>query len=201
MTEGVLSSTKFLDRDMKVPEIHQLSGGVAAVFSARCPGKEPPNEDAAAIIQLEDDSVVLVVADGMGGGLAGEKASSLAVQSIVGELEAEYDVGIRHPQTLEFLATAYAMQGRDDDALDMYRKAVDYHLRRRDLPDWPPPASPWERLRDDPRFAMQWERMQADLLQQGERIRMMLARYDIDELLGPTVALAEHRAAESGDAN
>ena len=48
---------------------------------------------------------------------------------------------------------------------------------------------------------MQWERMQADLLQQGERIRMMLARYDIDELLGPTVALAEHRAAESDDGN
>ncbi len=129
---------------------------------------------------------------------AGRSADAdVLLRDIVDDLEGEYEVGIRHPQTLEYLATAYAMQGRPDRALAMYRKAVDYHLRRTDLPDWPPPVSPWEQLREDPRFVMQWDRMQADLLQQGERIRTMLARYDIDELLGPAIALAEQGAAST----
>jgi serine/threonine protein phosphatase PrpC len=73
---------------MSAPEIILLSGGTSALYSCRCPGRKTPNEDAAAVIQLEDQSVVLAVADGMGGGLAGEKASSLAVESIVDTLEA-----------------------------------------------------------------------------------------------------------------
>lgn len=63
-----------------------LPQGQAVIGSTRCPGKETPNEDAAAVIQVSDDAVVFVVADGMGGGPSGEKASSLAVQSLASAL-------------------------------------------------------------------------------------------------------------------
>jgi serine/threonine protein phosphatase PrpC len=88
MTEGVLSSTQLLEQDMKAPAAYELGSGSAVVYSARCPGKQTPNEDAAAIVRLNDESAVLVVADGMGGGAAGEKASALAVGAIVNQLDA-----------------------------------------------------------------------------------------------------------------
>ncbi len=122
-----------------------------------------------------------------------EEAAELLAQLARG-LEAEYDAGIRHPDTLANLASVYALQGRDDDALDMLRRAVDYHLRWTEIPELPGYA-PWKRFEDDPRFIAQWDRMQADLRQQGARIGAMLARYDIDELLGPAMALAESRAS------
>jgi len=107
------------------------------------------------------------------------------LEKTVKHLEAEYDIGIRHPQTLYFLAEAYAYQGQDEAALEMLEKAVDYHAR------WPVMEekyrfySPWERLKDNPRFIRQWGRMEADLEQQVESIRTILSRYDIDELLAP----------------
>jgi len=114
------------------------------------------------------------------------------LNGIVAELEAEYDSGIRHPLTLSFLAEAYAMQKRDDEAIKMFEKAVDYH--QRDDCDWlETPA--WERLKDDPRFISLCERMEADLEQQAERVRTMLATHDVDVLLAPLMAMA----ADSSD--
>lgn len=55
------------------------------VQTTRCPEKQSPNEDAAAIIPVADGAV-LVVADGMGGGPAGQKASSLAVRTLEQEV-------------------------------------------------------------------------------------------------------------------
>ncbi len=54
-------------------------GGHAVVFSQRCPGRERPNEDAAALIPYSDESGLLVVADGAGGQKAGAQASGLAI--------------------------------------------------------------------------------------------------------------------------
>jgi TolB-like protein len=130
-----------------------------------------------------------------------EEDAAVALEELVRDLEAEYENGIRHPTTLRFLAEAYAMQGRDDDALAMLRKAVDYHLRY--WGEWPGYLddgiiAPWKRLVDDPRFITQQDRMQADLDQQAERIRRMLARHDVDQLLGPMMELAEQRYAEAG---
>jgi len=101
----------------------------------------------------------------------------------VRHLEDEYEIGIRDPQTLANLAGAYALQGRDDDALDMLRRAVDYHWRGTVLYDDLELYSPWGRLRDDPRFVAELDRMQADLDQQANRIRSMLGQYDIDSLM------------------
>jgi serine/threonine protein phosphatase PrpC len=57
-----------------------LSLGRVAVRSLRSPDKETPNEDAAAVIPVNDDALVLAVADGVGGTPAGREASQLALE-------------------------------------------------------------------------------------------------------------------------
>lgn len=76
---------------MTDPQVVSVGGGTVGVFSARSPLKESANEDAAAIIPAGDDSVVLVVADGVGGKSSGEQASRIAVECLeaaVAELRA-----------------------------------------------------------------------------------------------------------------
>ena len=72
----------YFEQDMRAPDRVSVAGRFASVFSARCPGKESPNEDAAAVIPISSESAVLVVADGMGGGAAGEQAARLAVRAL-----------------------------------------------------------------------------------------------------------------------
>jgi len=68
--------------DMDQPRLLAMSGISIAVFTRRCPGKDTPNEDSAAIIPTGPDSAVLMVADGVGGVRSGAQASALAVQSL-----------------------------------------------------------------------------------------------------------------------
>lgn len=56
--------------------------GVAAVHSSRSPDKTTDNEDAAAVINVDEERTVLVVADGVGGHAAGHVASALTVQTL-----------------------------------------------------------------------------------------------------------------------
>lgn len=77
----------YFDQDMVEAELHGIAGGFAAVYSARCPGKETPNEDAAALIPYDQRSGVLVVADGLGGDRAGEQASGIAIRALKSALE------------------------------------------------------------------------------------------------------------------
>ena len=56
--------------------------GQICVRSFRCPGKVTANEDSAAVIPVGPDSVVLAVADGVGGGPGGREASNLAVTTL-----------------------------------------------------------------------------------------------------------------------
>jgi len=71
----------YFDVDMPQPHLVPMAGGAASIISRRCPGKESPNEDSAAVIPCGEDACVLVVADGMGGGRAGEEASRLALET------------------------------------------------------------------------------------------------------------------------
>ena len=41
------------NRDMESADVRSFAGGEVAVYSARCPGKEGPNEDAAALIEID----------------------------------------------------------------------------------------------------------------------------------------------------
>ena len=59
-----------------------LPHGDVCVRSMRSPDKKTDNEDSAAIIQLGDDSLVLAVADGVGGSVAGREASNAAVRTL-----------------------------------------------------------------------------------------------------------------------
>lgn len=139
----------------------------------------------------------------------GDEALPL-LETVVVNLEAEFDSGIRHPDTLTLLAEAYARQNRDEAAIEMLRKAVDYHWRwascdieepsdttlfftedvMRNLLD----SSPSARLGNDPRIVALCERIEADLELQANRIRKMLAEHDIDVLLAPLMVLAEEAA-------
>jgi PPM family protein phosphatase len=68
---------------------HSLPQGQVCVRSIRAPDKATPNEDAAAVIQIGEGSLVLAVADGVGGTPAGREASNAAVQTlerVLGEL-------------------------------------------------------------------------------------------------------------------
>jgi protein phosphatase len=64
-----------------------LPHGEVCVRSIRSPDKDTPNEDAAAVIQVGEDSLVLAVADGVGGTPAGREASNAAVQTLSRVLE------------------------------------------------------------------------------------------------------------------
>ena len=75
--------TTRVDARDEAPEIIENSHGEIICFSDRSPKKETPNEDALAVIPIDDKSTVLVVADGMGGMPAGEQASKMVIDSLI----------------------------------------------------------------------------------------------------------------------
>jgi PPM family protein phosphatase len=72
----------FFDQEMLDAETVNLCGGSAAVITRRSPGKESPNEDAAAILPFAHDSGLLVVADGVGGFSDGDQAARIGIQAL-----------------------------------------------------------------------------------------------------------------------
>lgn len=79
--------------DLERVQVHPFLGGEVAFFSARAPGKDTVNEDSLALIPVGPRSGVLVVADGLGGPPAGEKASRLAVQTLAETVRDAADEG------------------------------------------------------------------------------------------------------------
>jgi serine/threonine protein phosphatase PrpC len=82
MTDELAQARMYFDRDMSQEETVLVGGGIAAVYSAPCPGRETANEDAAGIVPSGLASAILIVADGLGGGPSGQHASGLAVKAI-----------------------------------------------------------------------------------------------------------------------
>jgi PPM family protein phosphatase len=72
----------FLGEHEREQADRSLRHGEVCVRSVRSPEKATYNEDSAAVIQLGDDSLVLAVADGVGGNPAGREASNAAVQTL-----------------------------------------------------------------------------------------------------------------------
>ncbi len=87
----------YLNADMLEPQVFELAGGTAAVFSCRRPEKATANEDAAAVISAADGSAVLVVADGCGGMASGEQAARIALECLTASIAA---VGMSEGLTL-----------------------------------------------------------------------------------------------------
>lgn len=77
----------FLDVDLQEAEVQPIASGVAAVYTARCPGKETANEDAAVLISCGPKSGILAVADGFGGQPAGEQAARLALEALAAAVD------------------------------------------------------------------------------------------------------------------
>ncbi len=59
-----------------------FAAGEVVAYSAPCPGKTRPNEDAAAVIPTGDDRGFLAVADGLGGQPMAEQASGQALRTL-----------------------------------------------------------------------------------------------------------------------
>lgn len=72
----------FTDVDQEKSCCLPFASGQAAVFSARRPGAEKPNQDAAALIVVGPSAGVAVVADGAGGHPSGADAAALAVYAV-----------------------------------------------------------------------------------------------------------------------
>lgn len=99
----------FLRESMNECSIRAFTFGTVAAFSTRAPGKTADNEDAAAMIDVDEHSGVLALADGVGGHAGGAMASSLAVQAVHDAIGAAGD----HPTGLrDAILTGYENAGR-----------------------------------------------------------------------------------------
>jgi TolB-like protein/tetratricopeptide (TPR) repeat protein len=143
--------------------------------------------------------------------------ASPVLEELVADLETTVAAGNRNPEQLVYLAEAYARQQRDEEAIDMLQKAVDYHWRGMTImgrlarcgtdeplfyvDSYMPLEfdqfnnSPTTRLKGNPRVIALCEQVEADLEQQTNRIRTMLAQHDFEELLAPLMAMAEDAVA------
>jgi pentatricopeptide repeat protein len=120
------------------------------------------------------------------------------VAEIIGFLEMELASGVRHPKTLFNLASAYAAQGRHDEALEMLARAVDYGCNFQGLQFvetesgerslWGIPwGMEWRDLEGDPRYQRQLSRQKALVDHRAANIRALLATHDMDQLLAPVI--------------
>jgi serine/threonine protein phosphatase PrpC len=72
----------FIDEDLQEGVCFPAGKGDVLVYSSRSPARETGNEDAAAVIPYNSDTIVLAVADGAGGMRAGAQASSLTINTL-----------------------------------------------------------------------------------------------------------------------
>lgn len=77
----------YTQTDLAHAEARSLAGGAAVVYTHRSPFKETVNEDSVALIPVDEQSAVLVVADGLGGLPAGAEASQRAVAAVTAAVE------------------------------------------------------------------------------------------------------------------
>ena len=78
---SVEDATLCLFEEEAAEHLMAVRGGEVFAYSSRCPGKARPNEDAAAVLQC-GDSLLLVVADGIGGQPGAEQASGITIRAL-----------------------------------------------------------------------------------------------------------------------
>ena len=76
-----VGAAKLFDSDEEACDLEYAIGRVS-VRSQRAPDKDGPNEDAAAVIPVDEETLVLAVADGVGGAPAGHEASATTMRML-----------------------------------------------------------------------------------------------------------------------
>lgn len=83
MTGDAFADSTILTRhDGVSADVFPVAQGSVAVYSARNPVRERDNEDAAALIPVDEERGVLAVADGAGGQRSGAEASEVALRAL-----------------------------------------------------------------------------------------------------------------------
>ncbi|MFK7768402.1 MAG: PP2C family serine/threonine-protein phosphatase [Mariniblastus sp.] len=77
-----IRSWRWLCAEASAPTELDLSSGIISACSYKCPEKETVNEDAAIVVELSSDHVILAVADGLGGHDAGDRAARATIEAI-----------------------------------------------------------------------------------------------------------------------
>jgi serine/threonine protein phosphatase PrpC len=85
--EPVVETLKFASADMIQAHIYTIGPLQVGIYSHRAPDKETPNEDAAILIPVGEDSCVLGLADGAGGMRGGVQASLAAIEALQKAIE------------------------------------------------------------------------------------------------------------------
>ena len=81
-SESAAAERAIVGEDLVAPELIDLAGGCAALFSARAPLDSGGNEDAVGVFGIDRKRALCVVADGMGGAAAGARASAETIASV-----------------------------------------------------------------------------------------------------------------------
>jgi TolB-like protein/Flp pilus assembly protein TadD len=109
----------------------------------------------------------------------------------IDHLETEVDAGIRHPLTLGLLANAHGLRGDEEAALEALDRAVNYGwwelLLWMEDEAYSESWKWWITLQDNPDFIQSLNRMQSIRDQQASNVQGLLAQYDMELLLEPTI--------------
>lgn len=85
----------FLKADLDAPLLFELFGGEVALFTAKSPERESPNQDGAMLLRVNESRGLLAVSDGAGGHEGGERAAEAALLALREEMWAEDDRSFR----------------------------------------------------------------------------------------------------------
>lgn len=96
----------FVESNTAVAHHYDASLGSVAALCRTCPDKIEPNDDSAAVLQTGDESIVLVVADGLGGCPMGYRASSIAVHTVAEFVESSEPGADLRPAILDAIEHA-----------------------------------------------------------------------------------------------
>lgn len=77
----------YTQSELTEPELLRLGFGSAVVFSDKSPDKTSANEDSVALLQLDNNTAVFLVADGLGSLPNADAASKLAIKAIQQSVE------------------------------------------------------------------------------------------------------------------
>jgi serine/threonine protein phosphatase PrpC len=96
----------YIESDMDSPQLLSLATGNVVALCRRCPEKQEPNDDSAAVVETASGAIVLMVADGVGGGPLGHKASAIAVQAVSDSVMASPPTSDLRPAILDGIEQA-----------------------------------------------------------------------------------------------